>query len=688
MSTSDPLPPPEQLWTDAERAAWAPPEELNTPEWAERNRELSRKQTSRPGPWHNDNQPALVGLMYLCSRPGVAELWAMKSGQFGASEGGRNAIGRTAQLDPSPFMLVLADEKSGRKIVRKRIIPLFEDTPVLRQLLTGNTRDKKLTSIALSNGFELSLAWAGSSSALASDPYKRVWLDEVDKYAAAAQQADPVGEARVRLRTYRDTGESLLLATSTPSTSIGPIAVGFEDCPIKLHYFAPCPHCGTAQRLTFDRLKWDKFPELTDAKRRAARVKSREAAWMECVNPNCAKDHPAGQGRILERHKRKMLIEGYWATDDQAWRIYFDCHEEGEKPEGDKVGMHIHALIDLSIKFWEVAAEFIEANGRPDKLKDFYNLTLGEPFKDPVAVVTSSIFRQKCVPDPETDFTPARQQLLQPWVSRILLTVDTQKDHFWFVLRGWGYGLRSHRIHHGRAGSFEELEDLFKREWPYENDVFPPLPAFRLGIDSGGGVESKNRDANRTEQVYTWCNLQPMLRLALKGASKPLEAPGVRTRDRTYAPIDGRRPAFPIRLYLLDGAQFRDLLASQIRGTVQIVNHESGEVQEVQQWALNDFNDEEHYNRHLSNVIKSRVKSGRYFVDRYMPKTEGARHDLHDCETYQQALAQGMGLCVALPSLESMKRSHEQARKIAAVIPNTGGFRKPDGRPFFPSNRR
>jgi phage terminase large subunit GpA-like protein len=81
------------VWNDVEQAAWAPPEQLNPAEWAEKYRTLSRRQSpSRPGPWRNANQPALVGLMVLAATRGVREIWIKKSAQFGGSEAIRNVL--------------------------------------------------------------------------------------------------------------------------------------------------------------------------------------------------------------------------------------------------------------------------------------------------------------------------------------------------------------------------------------------------------------------------------------------------------------------------------------------------------------------------------------------------------------------------------------------------------------------
>jgi len=676
------------LWDEDERRAWAPPEQLNSAEWAEKYRELSKRQSSRPGPWRNANQPALVGLMLLATIPSVREIWVLKSAQFGASEGVRNILGHRAHLDPVPAMLVLPDEKSGRKIVRKRVIPLFEDTAVLRKLLTGSTRDKKLTSILLSNGFELSLAWAGSPSAMASDPYALVVLDEVDKYASAGLQADPVAEARVRLRTYGEAagGISLLIALSTPSTPLGPIAIGYEDCSIKLHFYIACPHCGTLQRLTFDKVRWEKFTDLPDAKARAARIKGRRAAWLECENPLCAQHHPEANGRITEKQRRTALNTGFWATEDQSWRLHTDGRIEGKMPEGDQTGIHIHAQLDLSVTLAEIAAEFVKCDGRKEQLKDFYNLWQGEPFKDTTVSTTASLFAAKCKPNDETGFEPPPARRIPPWASRLLLTVDSQKDYFWFALRAWGQNFRSQRVHHGRAGSFEEIEAIYYDTlWHYEGELYPPLRcagSSPLFIDSGGGMDREEQESSITDRVYRWCLRDPIWRLPIKGNSKPFDE-HIRWRDVTYQP-PGEKTPYVVRLHFLDPIYWRDLLSSYIVGTLQVPNPATGEVFAVDQWLLNDDNDERDYNRHLAAVQKTRIKKGRSIVQVYATKTIGARHDFHDLEAYQIALAHGPGRCFALPTAEHL------ARQSSPAPPSSGkpaGVRMPDGRKFLATQR-
>src|SRR5436190_20379665 len=104
------------IWDDYERDAWKPPPRLKPSQWAEQYRRLTRGQSARPGPWKNANAPYLTGIMDLCFTPGVEEVNILKAAQVGASEAIRNVLGFWAHTDPDPVLLVLPDEKSGRKI--------------------------------------------------------------------------------------------------------------------------------------------------------------------------------------------------------------------------------------------------------------------------------------------------------------------------------------------------------------------------------------------------------------------------------------------------------------------------------------------------------------------------------------------------------------------------------------------
>lgn len=632
-----------------------------------------------PGPWRNSNGPALAGIMDLCRRRGIQWIVIRKANQVGGSEIFRNVLAYYAHVDPCPALIVLPNENDGKKIFSKNLLPLFtREVEVLKGLDTGQKRDKKLNQITLNNGFELTLGYSGSASSLASDPYRIVILDEVDKYEAfSGAEGSPVDLARVRTKKFGD--RALIILISTPTSPAGTIEVEFEASPIKLYCFVPCPHCGTFQQLTFGQLRWEKFKDLPDAASRAERIKRRRAAWVECASAHCKK-------KIEEHHKREILPRAYWGTKDGAWKLHPDGREEGQKPEGSRVGVHYPAFYDLSYRFSDIAAEFVAADGRLDKLVTFHNSTLGEAFHDSVKSITIDVLAAKCRPDEEKGYIPPKARTVPAWASRLLMLVDTQLDYFYYVIRAWGPNLRSQRVDHGQVTSFEQLEDLqYLASWPYEGNQFPALRVHLCGIDSGGGLDRDYADATRTDQVYQWCLRDNLRRIPLKGSSGLLEYPHFRKKEVDYVPRNQKRSPYKVGLHFIDPVYWRDLLAGYIGAKIPVLDPETGEIQrELEQWMLNDADDPD-YNRHLSVMEKIRIRSGRKHVERWRPKSSGARHDYHDLESYQLALAHGPGRCFALPSPEQFAKQAQEERQTASRGP--GGVRAPDGRSFFATKR-
>jgi len=612
----------ESVWGALERAAWAPPERLRPSEWAERYRVLSRRQSARPGPWRNAEAPYLVGIMDACVLPGVEELVIKKAGQVGASEAVRNVLGYWAHQDPDPVLLVLPDEKVGRKITRKRIIPLIDDTEVLAALRTETSHDVQLNQILLSNGFNLSLGWSGSPAALAADPQRWVINDEVDKFQEwSGREADPISLAHVRTRTYAD--RRLMVNISTPTTREGLIHGQFESCAVKLYYFVPCPHCGGWQRLSFDRLKWEQFADEPDADRRADLIEDLEAAWYECAH--CSE-------RIGERFKARMVQAGVWAVEGLEQRLDELAPQAGLGgiarvgwPAGKRVGLHISALYCLWDTWAGIAAEFVRVQGDPRKLMNFRNSTLGEVFEQQIASVTENTFARKSREGPGAGSVP-------DWATLLLSAADVQKDHIYWVSRAFGHALRSQRVAHGVCETFEELrERALDVQFPTAGNQ--PLLAVRmLGVDS----------AYRTEEVYRFA-LSDLPRIKpIKGEAEPKKwASPVRVSRVTYRPPGrSKRSQLEVWLHLLDTQHFKDLLNSKIGGKIEDVDPATGEARgEVEAWLLNDENDDD-YNRQLAAEHKVVVPTGRgRLLELWVPITEGAANHYLDCECYLMALA-------------------------------------------------
>ena len=411
-----------------------------------------------------------------------------------------------------------------------------------------------------------------------------------------------------------------MVNVSTPTTADGLIWRRYESTSTKLHYHVPCPHCSQYQRLTFSHVRWKKFDQA-DAYREAAAVEHEQAAWYECAH--------CGQA-ILEAQRPAMIRAGRWLAEGQ--QLDPDGTVHGEAPTGRRIGVHIWAGYCLWIPLYRIAAEFLRCKDDPLALMGFSNSWLGEPFQQRIAHAKAEVFAAKC-----TAPSAAAPRVVPNWARGMLATADTQKDHFYYVIRAWGAGYRSQRIDHGLATSFDELrERVLVPHYPWEDARRAPLAVRMLGIDSGG---TTSLAGSRTHEVYRFALTSPARIRALKGEGRPRDVP-IQTRQVTYRPPDRRSSPFPVFLTLLDSNHFKDRLACAIEAEIPEIDRRTGEVVgSVEQWALNAANDPD-YNRQMASEHKvlARRPGGRQ-AEVWMPISAGAANHYWDCEYMQFALA-------------------------------------------------
>ncbi|HUX03161.1 MAG TPA: terminase gpA endonuclease subunit [Phycisphaerae bacterium] len=245
--------PPAATWNTRERRAWLVPPRIRPSQWVTEHFRIRRG--NRKGAYHHENAPYLAGLMDIATRPGCVQFNFRKPGQIGGSTLARVLMAFWAHVDPAPMGLTLPNRDKGRQIAKSDVRPMFRHLSVLRELVGNPARDLLIEQIRLLNGFECDLMWSGSAAATASNPYRRVINDEVDKYEPwTGEDADAITATEGRLTTYGD--ERLQFNTSTPTTTAGTIHQLHERSTVRIEFHVPCPHCGMFQPLIWRGLKW------------------------------------------------------------------------------------------------------------------------------------------------------------------------------------------------------------------------------------------------------------------------------------------------------------------------------------------------------------------------------------------------------------------------------------------------
>ena len=506
-------------WLPKERMAWKPPARLTVSEWAEAERVLDTRTSSRPGPWRNARTPYLAGMMDVFTLPHVSEITYMTGTQVGKTEAILNQIGWAVSQDPGSAMVVYPTEDIARGVSKLRIQPLFESSPTVSE---RHIRNESTTLEIHFWGGYICLSGANSPSSLASRPIRYLWLDEVDKYPPyLGEEADPISLARERTKTYTN---RKVVQCSTPTVEKGAIYQSYLSADVRYAYHVPCPYCGYMQPFTMSGIK---FPEQIREDMRNAKgdpeklrevaQRARASSWYECSR--------CGEA-ITDSQKMSMLLKGQWVPDRDV-----------ERPR--HVAFHLNSIYAPALTFGDVAAEFIQAKDFPDRLRNFINSWLGEPWRENnIEIAVSEVMRH------ETQI-PRGQVPREAW----FLTggVDVQKDYMVWEVRAWGRGATSWLVDCGRAETWDTITSIMDRGiWRTDDSrVFH----VRLCLVDAGF---------RTDEVYEFCSKRPDLYLPCKGSSRPLNG-----KLYTVTNID-RQGAAPMKLWIHDSGYWKGWVHSRI----------------------------------------------------------------------------------------------------------------------------
>ena len=112
------------IYRDAFIAALQPPLDLTVSEWADAERQLTRRSSSEPGLWRTDRVPFLKEPMDLLSprERRIRRVVLIFGSQSGAkTECGLNWLGRTIAMDPAPFLVMFPTESFAKRQIRQRL---------------------------------------------------------------------------------------------------------------------------------------------------------------------------------------------------------------------------------------------------------------------------------------------------------------------------------------------------------------------------------------------------------------------------------------------------------------------------------------------------------------------------------------------------------------------------------------
>lgn len=522
---------------------------------------LDSKTSAEPGPWRTDRTPYLKGIMDAFNDPEIEEIIFVKPTQVGGTESLNNIVGYIIAQDPSPTLIVYPTLDLAEYTSKNRLQPMIN----LCQEISNKyyEEDSKLLELQF-NGMYVVLSGANSPASLASRPIRYLLMDEVDKYPVnSGKEADPRSLARERTKTFPNNKK--IFQTSTPTKKRGPIWQEWENADDQREYYVPCPHCGHYQTLKFNQIKWPA---------KATPEEAQTAAYYECEY--C-------KGIITDGNKPAMLRAGEWQSEKQI----------GTR----KTAFHLNAIYSPWVRFGDVAYEFLKSKDIPELLMNFINSWLAEPWEQTEVKMNSDIVLEK-----ESEYG---ESTVPDDTYIITAGVDVQKDCFYYTIRAWGCSMTSWNIAHGITDTWDQIE--FLMNLPYYDKHGNEYQVNLCAVDSGA----------KTDEVYEFCAINQEWAVPVKGSSNPLRA---RYNISTIDKVNSK--AFGMRLYIVDGGQYKDMIAGRLKRPIG-----------TGAWMVHKGCDKE-YADQITSEEKVIVKKGSSEVEVWQTKGSHTANHYLDCEVY------------------------------------------------------
>ena len=527
--------------------------------------------TQYPGRFSYDRSPYLREIIDQISNPRIELVSFAKAAQVGGTQGILAVgIGYAIDQDPGPSMIVFPSSQGAKEYSEERLQPLIDDCPTLKRHKL-EARDKYRKQTMMFDRMNLALVGAGSPANLASRPIRYLFCDEIDKWKMNTKlEGNPLDLADKRTRTFWNRKRFRI---STPTVPTGPIWQSYLEGDQR-KYWVPCPFCKSWQVLKFDHLVWDK-----DAKHERGwdlgRV--RETTYYRC-------DHC--DGKILDRHKRAMLLQGEWRAQATSPR---------------HASYHLSALYPTWVPFGDASTSFLQSKPYPDKLRDFINSTLGEPWEERGETADENdILRHRA--DYAEGECPGQ-------AIECYITADVQQDSLYYVIRAWGAYESSWLIRYGQVLTFEDLHEVASTTYRMTNGS--PLRVTHGFIDSGF----------RTDEVYRFC--EKFGWAPTKGIDSSIQSSPYRWSKISTAAVSALQ---------IKTDYYKDLLQLKLK----IKQDDPGA------WLLHREADYA-YGRHLSSEAAVEQKDTYGRIRRVWKRYDRENHWL-DCEVYQLAAASARGI--------------------------------------------
>lgn len=344
---------------------------------------------------------------------------------------------------------VFPNKHDGNFLAETRWKPMLEACkPAVAELLKhrgANNKDKQIF-------VDCFVRFVGSFSktSLQSTPAELMFFDEVDNLFEGRVDDEEVTTSALVSGTDRlkDSPDGKAYYSGSPKSPKGPIWAGLESGDFR-QYFMPSPHAPDKEWITFTwgsadsqgGIKWDQTAKDEVTGEWDMR-KVIDSVYYSCPHTGLP---------ITMEQKEEMLRKGKWVATNP-------------KADPQKRSYHMSSL--YADYTWEkIVREYFDKKATPGGFIQFINGWLAEPYRPKAQYVSDEMLLARSHPEFDKDGKPTFEPYLMGTIKgdeRVLMGCDVQKDHIWYIVRGFDRDRRtSYLIDYGKVSHFDDLDPIY-----------------------------------------------------------------------------------------------------------------------------------------------------------------------------------------------------------------------------------
>ena len=547
---------------------------LDPQEWFEKKIKFASQDVSPIlGNFKTKYSPHYKKLFQLVARTLTRKMFAKWASQSGKSLFG---IGVAAwKLDQNPAVVIYAIPTADKvsEVLTLKINPVLKSMPDLWQKFEEYSEQEKFrTKDAMKRvpGGALAVKSALSEKDRKSLTSPMVVMDEIGEFEEGA-----VKEYSERTKSF-SRFHPLVLGLSTIVNPSDEICTNHDLCEVKIEWHFICRSCNQNFYPDIDYLKTiskEKYAEEKGIEKDKIRLAeyisvAKNKAHVEC--PHCSH-------KISEDERVDMIF-----GDEMDW---FQKHEDGTYTlfEVEKLttetsfGIDMNSLGSYFAPLQDIMQEKIEAEDN-DVLLDKFSRGWGNKFHE---IKFDEV---------ESSDMLSLGNGYQEWeipkdTYRLYMTVDTQKDHFWYEVKAVCYGVVTHSVSSGRLETFADVEDIWEYGQMLEKDGSHYMIS-KMGIDRRG----YNQDGvKRTDEVDAF--VEYMTEKYGEDRVYATEGHPKLTGDKSIQVVNSKdlsanRNKVDIKILKMSNIYLKNKMKRAIDRTIEKVTSEEGEALE---WENNLF---------------------------------------------------------------------------------------------------